>query len=280
MSTTTSTPTTTTAPTAPSTAASTAAPRLRPPALDLTATARVPLARLVGVELRKLGDTRAGRWLMIAIALITLAAVTVFALVSAEPDRTLVGFLGVAAAPQGFLLPVLGILLVTSEWSQRTALVSFTLEPRRARVVAAKVLASLLAGAVAIAVALALAAVATLVAGSSTAWDGVTAATLGKFAILQVSWVLQGLAFGLVFLASAPAIVTYLVLPSAFTLLAQLWTGLAPVRPWIDLGFSQLFLYEPSMTGEQWGQLATGTALWILLPLALGLRRVLRAEVK
>ena len=38
----------------------------------------------------------------------------------------------------GILLPVLGILLVTSEWSQRTAMVTFTLEPSRSRVIAAK----------------------------------------------------------------------------------------------------------------------------------------------
>ncbi len=36
------------------------------------------------------------------------------------------------------LLPVLGILLVTAEWSQRTALTTFTLVPRRERIIAAK----------------------------------------------------------------------------------------------------------------------------------------------
>ena len=40
--------------------------------------------------------------------------------------------------PMGILLPVLGVMSVTSEWSQRTAMVTFTLEPSRSRVVAAK----------------------------------------------------------------------------------------------------------------------------------------------
>ena len=44
----------------------------------------------------------------------------------------------------GFLLPVLGIMLVTSEWSQRTAMVTFTLEAHRGRVVTAKLVAGLL----------------------------------------------------------------------------------------------------------------------------------------
>ena len=43
------------------------------------------------------------------------------------------------ATPQGFLLPVMGILLVTQEWTQRTGMVTFTLEPHRGKVIAAKV---------------------------------------------------------------------------------------------------------------------------------------------
>ena len=55
------------------------------------------------------------------------------------------------------LLPIVGILLVTSEWSQRTAQVTFTLVPRRGRVLAAKVSASVVLALVAFALALVLA---------------------------------------------------------------------------------------------------------------------------
>ena len=34
------------------------------------------------------------------------------------------------------------------------------------------------------------------------------------------------------------------------------------------------------MSGEQWAQLAVGTAIWVVLPFVVGLWRVLRAEVK
>ena len=251
------------------------------PVLDLSGMSRVRLTRLVGVELRKLGDTRAGRWLMIAIAVITVAAIAIYFLTSAKADRTFVNLAGVTGIPQGFVLPVLGILLVTSEWSQRTALITFTLEPVRGRVIAAKVIAALVAGLAAVALALGLAAVATLFGGATAAWDGSGPALLGKFAILQASGVLQGLAFGLLFLSSATAIVTYFVVPTAFTIVASLWHWLATARPWIDLGASSEFLYDGKpMGGEQWAQLGTGTALWVLLPFVLGLVRVLRAEVK
>lgn len=251
------------------------------PALDLSATPRVPLGRLVGVELRKLGDTRAGRWLLVAIAVVTASAIVIFSLNTSPSGRSFIAFAQVTAAPQGFLLPVLGILLVTSEWSQRCALVTFTLEPVRARVIAAKVLAAVVAGLAAIVVALAMAAVATLVSGGSGAWDGVSAVTMGKFALLQTSGVLQGVAFGLVFLASATAIVTYFVLPSAFSIVAGLWSWLGHARPWLDLNAASEPLYNgKTMDAEQWAQFGTGTALWVLLPFLLGLARVLRAEVK
>jgi ABC-2 type transport system permease protein len=252
-----------------------------PSALDVSGTARIPLGRLIGVETRKLVDTRAGRWLLIAIGVITAAVITIFFLNANEGDRTFLNFVGVTATPQGFLLPVLGILLVTSEWSQRTALSTFTLMPVRGRVILAKVIAALLVGLVAIALALGLAAVATLLGGTSNAWNGIGADTVGKFAMLQASGVLQGLAFGLVFLNSAAAIVTYFVLPTAFSILASLWHALADARPWVDLGTSQAHLYDgKAISGEQWAQLGTGSAIWILLPLVLGLIRVARAEVK
>ena len=52
-------------------------------------------------------------------------------------------------------------------------------------------------------------------------------------------------------------------------------------RPWIDLGTSQQPLFSGvNLSGEEWAQLATSSAIWILLPLLVGLWRVMRAEVK
>ena len=52
------------------------------PRIDVSGTQQVPFSRLVTVEMRKMGDTRAGLWLLIAIVAITAArhrAVLVFA---------------------------------------------------------------------------------------------------------------------------------------------------------------------------------------------------------
>lgn len=249
--------------------------------LDVSGTQSVPMTRLIGVELRKMSDTRAGKWLLIAIALITLAVIVVFFAAAPDDERTFLAFVGITATPQGFLLPVLGILLVCSEWTQRTALVTFTLTPVRPRVIVAKIAAALIFGAAAIVLAVAIGAAATVLGGVEDAWADMGWSDLGKFALVQASGVLQGLGFGLLFLNTAAAIVTFFVLPIAFNVLSTLWSKMATIGPWVDLGTSQqpLFMAQ-NLTGEQWGQLASGTAIWVLLPVVLGFWRVLRAEVK
>ena len=251
------------------------------PTLDLSHTPKVPLVRLVQVELRKMADTRAGMWLLIAIAAITAAIIVIFFFAAPESERTFGNFIGVTATPQGFLLPVLGILLVTSEWGQRTALVTFTLTPVRGRVLVAKVIGAVLLGLASILVATAVAALATVVAGTSDPWQGIGWDSFGKFSLLQTIAILQGLAFGLLILNSAAAIVTFFLVPTAFTILASIWTRMAEIQPWVDLGFSQGPLFSgENITGEQWQQLASGFAIWVVLPFVLGTWRVLRSEVK
>jgi ABC-2 type transport system permease protein len=250
-------------------------------ALDISDSPRIPVARMVRVELRKMADTRAGRWLLIAIVGLTAAIITIFFLTADEADRTFMNFMGVTGTPQGFLLPVLGILLVTSEWGQRTALVTFTLTPVRGRVLAAKVIAALLFGMAALLVAIGIGALATVVGGASDAWQGVGVDDFGKFALIQATGVVQGLAFGLVLLNSAGAIVAFFALPIVFNLVAGFWSGMREVQPWIDLAYAQAPMFSgENMSGDQWLHLATGTAVWVLLPFVVGAVRVLRREVK
>jgi ABC-2 type transport system permease protein len=249
--------------------------------LDISSTSKVPLARLIKVEMRKMVDTRAGLWLIIAIVAITALITIIFFFAASDDERTFINYMGIMATPQGFLLPVLGILLITQEWSQRTGMVTFTLEPHRAKVIAAKVVAALLFGLAAVLLAIVIAALATAVSGSPGAWDNIGVDDFAKFTLLQVTGVLQGLAFGLIFLNSAAAIVTYFVVPIAFSIVASIWTALSDIQPWVDLGTSQQPLFSAqNLSGDEWAQLATGTLIWVVLPFVIGLWRVLRAELK
>lgn len=170
----------------------------------------VPFGRLLRTELRKLTDTRAGKWLVIAIMVATPITVAVTLFAAKPADLTYSQFVDITQTPQKFLLPVLGILSVTSEWSQRTGLVTFTLEPDRGRVLRAKATAVLLLGLVVIAAAFAVAALGNALAPAVRHGDGSWHFGAGGFldiTVVQLTGLAVGVAFGMILMISAAAIV-------------------------------------------------------------------------
>lgn len=242
-----------------------------------------PLGRLLRVELRKLLDTRAGMWLLAAVGLLTAGAIVVH-LFAAEPaELTFRDLVDVTVLPQAALLPVLGILAVTTEWTQRTGLVTHALEPRRGRVLAMKFAATGIVGASAIGLALAAAAVGnvlgTAVLDGNGSW-AYGASGLRDTLLYQGLSLLQGLALGALLMNTAAALAGYFVLPTVFYLLFTLVDGLHEAAPWIDLGTSQDPLYSHTIDGVEWVQLTATTICWILLPLVAGVWRLLHREIK
>ncbi|CAB4934090.1 unannotated protein [freshwater metagenome] len=237
----------------------------------------VPFGRTFQAELRKMVDTRAGRWMVIVMAGLTAVILAAFVIWGPAEDATFANLLQFATIPLAMLLPIIGIMAATAEWSQRTGLVTFTLEPRRGRVVLAKALGALALGLVVLAVAFAAAAVATL-AGDG-AWD-LDAAAGGGLTLALLIYVLQGVAFGLLFLNTPVAIVLVLVLPTAWSIVTQVFSSLADVGAWLDLDQVTRPLFEGEMAGQDWAQLGTGVGVWVLLPFAIGTYRVLTREVK
>ncbi|WP_353510714.1 ABC transporter permease subunit [Intrasporangium sp.] len=246
-------------------------------------TTAVPFVRLIGLELRKMFDTRAGRWLLIAIgAIIATALVIMF--FNNSGHHGFEDYLTATTTPSAILLPIAGILAVTSEWSQRTGLVTFALEPRRGRVIWGKFLAAMLVGVAAIVLSFALAAVAHQAAitiqgyGGDWALDNNTLLGAALFVLLGVA---QGVGFGMLLRNTPAAIVLYFVLPTAWAILGDMVSWLATAASWLDLNrtMNALFTVE-SMTGEQWAQLGASVGLWVALPVALGMWLLHRAEVK
>ncbi|HET7174123.1 MAG TPA: ABC transporter permease [Nocardioidaceae bacterium] len=254
------------------------------PQRALTDVHRVAFARLFRVELRKLLDTRAGKWLLIAIGLLTLLFIVLALVFAKPPDLTYEHLVTGTATPQGFLLPVLAILAVTSEWSQRTGLVTFTLEPGRGRVVSAKLCAVVVLGIAAVLLALALAALANLLSGPARGGSGSWAFGVSGFrdiVILQLIGMIEGFAFGMLFMNSAAAIVLYFVLPIATSIIFNVVHWLQNhLAMWIDPSTTQAPLSQHTMHGTDWVHLLTGVLLWVALPFVIGTVRVLRSEVK
>lgn len=249
----------------------------RPAPVALEGSPGVPFGRTFQAELRKMVDTRAGRWMVIVMAALTAVILAAFVIWGPAEDATFANLLQFATIPLAMLLPIIGIMAATAEWSQRTGLVTFTLEPRRGRVVAAKALGALALGVVVLVVAVIAAALANL-AGTST-WDLEAAAAAGLVLALLI-YVLQGVAFGLLFLNTPVAIVSVLVLPTIWTIATMAVSWLEEAGEWINLDSVTAPLFEGEMAGQDWAQLGTGVGVWVLLPFAIGTYRVLTREVK
>ena len=240
---------------------------------------RPGLGRLVAVELRKMVNTRAGFWLQVAMVAITVVVVAVRSVTGGPADHTLASVLDVAIQPAAVLLPIAGILLVTSEWSQRTGMITFTLVPVRWRVLGAKLIASLVLALAALVMAVAVVAAGVLVAspGVEGTWSD-AAALIGQSAVFLTTGMVVGVAFGAVLLASTPAIVALSALPITWTAVASL-SFFADVAPWLDTRLALTPLHEEVLSATQWAQVGTALALWMLLPLLIGIWRIARQEV-
>lgn len=259
------------------------------PQLDVSQTAQIPLSRLVKVELRKAVDTLASFWLVAAIAiLIVLVEGGLLLIVLIESSVSTAGDYAVFASYiTAVVLPVLAIMLVTSEWTQRTAMVTFAIEPRRSRVLLAKYLTGIVLTVIAVVlsvlVGLLCAAICQVVQPDQTTFD-LGARFLGGFLVTQVLAMSLGFALACLLLNTPAAIVVfvvYRVIPvSVFGILSANFDTFADIRPWIDFEYAQGPLYDLSVSGSEWGHLLTAGALWLGLPLVLGVARILRAEVK
>jgi ABC-type transport system involved in multi-copper enzyme maturation permease subunit len=241
----------------------------------------IPMARLTLVELRKLADTRSGLWLLIVIALAAAGTAAIMLAAAPDEEQTFQELFSFGLVPAAVLLPVLGILSMTSEWSQRTALTTFTLTPARGRVVVAKLIAAVLIAIATTAAAAALSAAANLIAigtGGDGSWH-IEAAMVGQLLVNQVVFVLMGSAFGALLMNSPLAIVLYLVIPTLWSVLGEMVSWLRTAAGWLDINLTSVPLSEPGMTAEQWSRFGVAALLWVALPLVLGTVRVLRREV-
>jgi ABC-type transport system involved in multi-copper enzyme maturation permease subunit len=238
----------------------------------------IPFRRLLRVEWGKATDTRAARWLLALVGASTVGLMLAPLLGPSSIDQTYTSYLGFASTPLSILLPVVAILTLTSEWSQRTSLTTFTQEPRRLRVVNAKMTVSLIMGGVAAvfgglvtAVGLGVAAV------SGRALDAdLNAGVVVGFVLFVLLNVFMGVALGALIHNSAAAIVASFVLPTAFVALGQASTL---VGEWFDPSTTLEWLLNGEWSGHT-PQILVSVIVWVALPLAMGLVRTVRREIK
>ena len=247
----------------------------------------IPMTRIIGVELRKMFDTRSGFWLMASIVIANLLATGAVILFAGESDQTYGSYAASIGFPMAIILPMIAVLSVTSEWSQRSGLTTFTLVPHRGRVILAKGIGAVLVGVVSMGIAFAVGALGNLlgtaITGNDLVWD--MSLTLCATIVLgNVLGLLVGFMLGVVIRNSAGAIVGYFVygfvLPTLSMVLAQSQEWFEKLQPWVDFNFAQSRLFDVGMTSQNWAQLGVSSILWLVLPLTVGLALLMRSEVK
>jgi ABC-2 type transport system permease protein len=248
----------------------------------------IPTTRLVKVELRKMFNTRSGFWMLISIGVLSVLATGAVIIFAPENAVTYESFATAIGFPMSVILPMIAILAVTSEWSQRSGLTTFTLVPSRGRVIGAKAIATFMVGVVSMAVAFGVGALGNLagsaLAGVDTVWN-ISLSTAPQIVLGNLVGMAIGFTLGVVLRNSAAAIVGYfvvsLVLPGILVLLAQVRDWFSDLQPWIDWNYTQVALFEGGTdTAREWAMLGSTTTIWIVLPLILGLLFLRRSEVK
>ena len=214
------------------------------PAAGSTARRTGPsLPGLTGIEIRKSLSTRSGKAVAAGSVLFAPAAVGMLSMSGDQLDAVSgpIGALGLVTA---LLLVVLGVLSTAGEWSHRTAQTTFTLIPRRGRVMAAKAVAVALMGAAIAAVSSSItAAVLTVAPIGNPTWDGAPLA-LGVAVAAGAAFAVIGAGVGAAF-GNTPAALTGLYLtmlgamPALRLVRPEIASKVDPVDATLALAFGQ-----------------------------------------
>lgn len=253
---------------------------LASPVHQIPADERQPgFGRLARIELRKMLDTRSGQWFSAGVAAVTLITVLITSQVKAGHDATLARLFNNSVEPAAILLPVLGVLLVCGEWSQRTMLTTFTLVPGRRRILRAKLAASIALAGAAFAVCL----VCSIIVGELFPAPGgagsLSIVVLAQGLAFLTATMVIGVAFGAAIMLSAPAIVIYLALPTAWNALSSTIHSLKTLSHWLAIGPTLGPLANHSFSATEWAHAGTTLALWLVVPLSIGAWRFARRDI-
>lgn len=235
----------------------------------------IPFVTQVLVELRKSVDTRAAQ--AVLGSFLGLGIVVNLLVLLSTPAPTL-GSAGLVAVFAALGLPIVSALVMTSEWSQRTAMITFWLEPRRHRVLLAKVVSALALG---IGLISALLAVMLLITAGLLVARGipVVADDLGDLMIAVyvggIFGVLFGVAWGAALMSTPLALLWVLVVSLVIDLVLSFVAG--DLAPWFATSTASNWLIDK--TAPELPVLSS-FLLWYVLPLAVGFLLQGRREVR
>jgi ABC-type transport system involved in multi-copper enzyme maturation permease subunit len=237
------------------------------------------LSTVLIVELRKLVDTRSGKAVLGLGVAIPLVALT-WLLIKGTGGDVSWRYFSQFTPMLGLVIPLIGLFAMTAEWTQRTALTTFTLSPRRGRVLAMKFVAALMLSMAVLAAVIGLTVGATaldgLITGQTPSYELLGADVRGLI-IMTALQVTMAAGFGALAAQTAVAVGAFLVAPT-------LWTAIGPLvfganAEWVDV-FSAYARLSSDAPLTNLPQTLTAIAVWVVLPTTIGVVRSLRREVK
>jgi hypothetical protein len=222
-------------------------------------------------------DTRASYGLLATIGGL-LVVVLGWKVAHPAVPATFHNYAAASAAVVAYAAPLLALLAMSAEWTQRTALTTFTLAPRRLSVMWAKLVSALLLSAALAAGALVLTAAGVALAGvlhGGASFGDVAADVRGVMSVVLLHTLL-GAALGALAAQSTVALGLYFLAPIIWSNVAsQLLHG---ASRWLDI----FVAYDRLASARPLADLpltATALSAWVLVPLVLGMVRSLRREV-
>jgi len=230
-------------------------------------------------EFRKMINTRSGPAVMATAVAIALVAVVWKIVQGSDGTVTWDDYAGVMPVV-GLVVPIIGLLAMTSEWTQRTALTTFTLSPRRGRVLAAKFIAAADLALITLVLVIGLIAAGVYIGGAVSGQDVSFAGFAGDVRGLVILTLLQmtmAAGFGALAAQTAVAVAAFFVAPTFVTIVGN--QLLHDNAKWLDV-FSAYDRLSSSNPWADGAQSITSIAFWVVLPTTIGVWRSLHREVK
>jgi ABC-2 type transport system permease protein len=108
---------------------------------------------------------------------------------------------------------------------------------------------------------------------------GLSIVVLAQGLLFLAATMVIRVAFGAAIMLSAPALVAYLLLPTAWDALVSTIHAFATLDHWLAIGTVLGPLAQHSFSAADWAHAGTTIALWMVLPLVIGAWRFARRDV-
>jgi ABC-2 type transport system permease protein len=257
----------------------------------MTAAPRVPLdvagwrsrlSRATSVELDKAVSPRAGRWLLIASAVLGLVAAVAVAFAMPAKDRTFALTSFYVQSTISLPLPFVSILLMTRDFGRRAWSRTLTLAIPVSRTIAAKLFASMIIAVSAAGYGIVLSVLTTSLPppAAEGRWKGVGMIMLGSV-LVQLIAQLCGAGFGMLLRSSAAAIVADVLVPLGLWIATGAVASFHGLQAWLTPFAAVGVLLSGHMDAQRWAQVGVVVLVWVValnLVGALRLHRLTKAS--